>query len=334
MKKKKENLETVLWSDGDLSRNMKEEYLEEWAQAIRKYVKTGVRTQQIEQMLTIQKKLQEKYEQSDFLDNIFVNIEDEMSCNIEDELIEVRLLKNALGNKSSSILKNAISKVINVIMSITKKKMEDLLDGVEFLGRINMLCIVYEQEQRIRRQQEEFEQIMDRQEKILEAMTQSISQTHRTELKQLVTSLGSDEKGVERILQREPQLFNIRECQGKIKISLSPKGKKFNEYVLNRKEEYSYATMNQIVKKNCEVLINGMENSYKSGLIYNIQLQRIGVDEARSIQHKYVNAVQRVIEDKRESYYYDYEDKFVKSRGGDDYGEENRKYTYRISTSR
>ena len=334
MKKKKENLETVLWSDGDFSVNIREEYLEDCERAIRKYVKTGVRTQQIEQMVIFQKRLREKYEQNDYLEYLFRNIGEEVSNYMDDDLTDIPLEKNELGIKRSSVFKKVINRVIDFIMSSTKKRMDDLLDGVEFLGRINMLCMVYEQEQRIRKQQEEYEQIIERQEKILEAMTQSIGKTHRTELQQLVASLGSDEQGVERILQRESQLFNIREYQGKIKISLSPKGKKFNEYVLNRKEGYSYSTMNQIVKKNCELLINGMENSYKSGLIYNIELQRIGGDEARSIQNKYINAVQRVIDDKMDSYYYNYGEKYVKSGGGDEYGEENRMYTYRISTSK
>ena len=70
-------------------------------------------------------------------------------------------------------------------------------------------------------------------------------------------------------------MFNIRNKKNVVKVSLSPKGKKFNNYFLNSSRNISNETYNELLYKNCNMLIESLENSCERKVVYQIKLEGV-----------------------------------------------------------
>lgn len=287
------------------SNEEKEEYIEELATAVRKYVKTGTKTRQLEDLESIQKKFRKSYMEKQFLNAALNKIQaDSIQKLINDQYSEIEYLQeNNVDSKIEGYLKKIFKKFSSVFRENIIDKLSDILDEVVYFGHINMLFEIYEQEQKFRRKEIEYENLLDEYGDSLRKIVNIIGQSRRIDLDSLRQKFEQEIK-VEIIIIKEPQLFNIREQQGKIKVSLSPEGKKFNEYALDAKERYSYQMVKQISKKNCEAIIESMQKSCRCGWVYDIKLEKMEEWDARIIQKKYSDTMQDLLDERIDSYYY------------------------------
>lgn len=287
------------------SNEEKEEYIEELAAAIRKYVKTGTETKQLENLESLQKIFQKNYAEKQFLNETLKKMqEDTMQKLINDQCVKIEFCKKKDETfENSGFLKKTIKELWNFFVKNIENELLNIVDQVAYYGHINMLYEIYEQEQKVRRKETEYEKLLDEYGNSIKELINIIGSSQRISLK--ILKQKTDERiQVDHIIIKESQLFNKRKHQGEVKISLSPEGKRFNEYIINASKTYSYQAVKQISKKNCETIIESMAKSYKSGLVYDIKLEKIGEMDARIIQKKYSDTMQWMIDEKRDSYNY------------------------------
>ena len=89
------------------SNEEKEEYIEELATAVRKYVKTGTKTRQLEDLESIQKKFRKSYMEKQFLNAALNKIQaDSIQKLINDQYSEIEYLQeNNVDSKIEGYLK-------------------------------------------------------------------------------------------------------------------------------------------------------------------------------------------------------------------------------------
>ena len=94
-----------------------------------------------------------------------------------------------------------------------------------------MLYELYEQEERLRSEEEEYEKISEKFQKMAD-ITRSLSQERRMKIEQLQKQTDISEKELESLLNNI--LIYVKK-KDSIQISLSPAGKKYCDYIMNSK---------------------------------------------------------------------------------------------------
>lgn len=169
------------------SNEEKEEYIEELATAVRKYVKTGTKTRQLEDLESIQKKFRKSYMEKQFLNAALNKIQaDSIQKLINDQYSEIEYLQeNNVDSKIEGYLKKIFKKFSSVFRENIIDKLSDILDEVVYFGHINMLFEIYEQEQKFRRKEIEYENLLDEYGDSLRKMVNIIGQSRRIDLDSL-----------------------------------------------------------------------------------------------------------------------------------------------------
>jgi hypothetical protein len=277
----------------------RETYLKELGESVHRYLKTGVKNKQLDDLVFLEKKFQEKYEQRFDIKSIASKI----SENSKEIILEIGFAEHIAEKDSScdaskemdfSIKKKASDQIINVIDEVVNNNLQKILKDTAYLSHVNMLYEIYEQEERLRREEREFDRRSEKFPKMAD-VTKKLSERRRMELEELEQQVNMSQKELEDLLNGCSMYFNVRGRKENVQISLSTKGRKYNEYILNSQKIYSNDALNQLVYKNCNSLMESLEISYERGMQYELKLEGLNPDKERVIKHKYHRISQEFI---------------------------------------
>ena len=124
------------------------------------------------------------------------------------------------------------------------------------------------------------------------------------QIKQLQKQVNISENKLQSLLIKNKKYFNIREKTKTIQISLSPEGRKYCEYVMNSQQNYSKSTLDQLVYKNCDRMMEVIENACDKKLEFDLKLEEISPEKDRALQVKCHRVMQKIIVATEEFYQY------------------------------
>ena len=199
---------------------------------------------------------------------------------------------------SSDIIKEV---VIQSVYDNVIDKLKKIIKDTAYLSHVNMLYELYEQEERLRREEAEYEKIAEQFQKMAD-ITKSLIKERRMKIERLQQQVDISEKELDNLLDRYEKYFNIRKKKEGIQISLSPIGKKYYDYIMNSQQKYSRNTLEKLVYKNCDKLMESIENSYNRGLEFNLKLEELSPERDRAIQSKYHRLAKKFISEHEEIY--------------------------------
>lgn len=190
----------------------KEEFLKEAGRSLLKYIETGVENKQLEDMGKAHSYFAREYKKYFDMDTIIKSV-----------------VENAKKSASASCRQkeNFINDFCDMFLVNIKKDLTTIIKDVAYLSHANML---YEQEQKVKQKEKEYESIKKSDENIL-SIVQLLGEKKRMALNNLQKQLDMNKTDLTSVLIKNLALFNIREKSDKdINVSLSPKGKDFNKY--------------------------------------------------------------------------------------------------------
>lgn len=281
----------------------KEIYLKELGESVHSYIKTGVKNTQLDDLIELEEEFREKYEERFNVKEIAESISKlsaERMLQIEKTYWrEIEKKKQEIDiKKVSDDIKEV---VIEIVYDNVIDKLKKVIKDTAYLSHMNMLYELYEQEERLRREVAEYEKISKQFQKMAD-ITKRLSKERRMKIEQLQQQVDISEKELDNLLNRYEKYFNIREKKESVQISLSPTGKKYYDYIVNSQHKYSKNTLERLVYKNCNTLIESIENSYNRGLEFNLNLEELSPERDRAIQSKYHRLTKKFISENEEIY--------------------------------
>lgn len=302
--------------------------IRELEEAVHKYIKTGVKSKQLDKVLDIEVKFQKGYQECFNAEQIIHVITSET----KNEVLENVLSTFTLGE----VQEKSVSGEIDTIIDVMQKKMEQLLNcelnkmlsEIAYLSHINMLYEMYEKESKLRQEEQEYKEIMDQYES-MEEIVKQLRESRRMEVRKLQEAIKTPIQVVYATISKNPKYFNIKKRGDTYQISLSPTGRRISGHVIDSTVMYSQETLDHLVYKNCYGVIEGLEKTFsnKTGRILdgNISFEGVSPEKKRALQSKYHQLAQKVLEEDEEVYYV-----WNKLEGDDKYNEEN-KYKFKLS---
>lgn len=269
---------------------IRDDYLAEWGKAVQNYIKTGVRREQLEDLLDIkelfQKKYQERFEIKKMIEAAFQSSRDKIKDNnyLKDNI------KYGSENISQELMTQFEDIYLQALFATVEKTLfsnfDKALKDAAYLSHANMLYELYEQEERIRREEREFKEMSEKFQNLADIM-QQISKQRRMELRQIEQCLNLSEQELSELLQDCSEYFNIRQRKDHYIVSLSPEGKRFKDFIFGQKHNYSEETLNQLIYKNCINILEGVKKSYASRVRQDPKLDGMRPENERAVRHKY-----------------------------------------------
>lgn len=306
----------------------KQEYVNELGRSVHSFIRTGVRNSQLDELEEIEEKFHKKYEErfdiGQVIDLIKKSSQEKMK---KRENIDCR--KKQEDRKSELIhLQHQISfqVVMESVTEVLEHSLEKLVKDAAYLSHVNMLYELYEQEEKLRREEREFENMSAKYQKLAD-ISKKLSEKRRMELKELENQVEISEQELGNMFSRCEGYFNVRPNKDKCMISLTPTGKRFREYIVKTEKKYDDTVWNQLIYKNCNNIIDGFKKSYRSGTKYKVHLDGFSNDYQRAVRHNYYEALKDMI-DADYAVLYDMDDIAANvRRSGEVYG----RYEFRIS---
>lgn len=278
-KRKVKNVKTVrniLSTSTRADEDKKEEYLEVLCKAMHIYIRTGVMQDQLEDFLSRQGEFNEKYRKLfDSVRDIDAAIEE----NINSAILSVRESKDRFSDDPGRSIQN---RILHILMD------------VEYMSHVNMLYKLCEWEQDLNRKYKQYRNLAKTY-PVLPEITGMLEKNKRMGLSELAQQLETDEDEINRILFWNSPMFNIRNRKNSVTVSLSYKGKKFNSYFAVYGRSIPYEVYCEQLYKNCNALMESLENSCKKGFVHKIKLEGMEPGDRRAIEHKYYRTAKNVI---------------------------------------
>ena len=304
----KNEWQKISYIKDDYDDSEKEIYLKELGESVHSYIKTGVKNTQLDDLIELEEKFRKRYEERFNVQEIAEMISQssvERMLQIEKtyfQMIEEKNDETMYEKKKQEIdMKNVSEYITKVVIEVAYDKLQKVIKDTAYLSHINMLYKLYEQEERLRREEAEYERISEKFQKMAD-ITKSLSKERRMELEQLQKQTDISEKELDSLLNQYGKYFNIREKKENIQISLSPKGKKYYDFIMNSQQKYSKDTLERLLSKNCNSLMESLENSYDRGLEFELKLEEISPEKDRAIQSKYRRLMKKFISENEEVY--------------------------------
>lgn len=265
-----------------------EEFLKEAGKSLLRYIETGVENKQLEDMGKAHSYFAREYKKYFDMDSIIKSV-----------------VENAKKSASASCSQkeNFINDFCDMFLVSIKENFTTIIKDVAYLSHANMLYELYEQEQKVKQKEKEYESIKKNDEKVL-GVVQLLDEKKRMTLNDLQKQLGVNKTDLMSVLNKNLALFNIREKSDKtINVSLSPKGKEFNKHVFFFNNSVSRSTLNKLLYKNCNMLVESFEATYEKKMIYKIKLEGLDHQSCRSIEYKYYRTASKIVDEQENRYY-------------------------------
>lgn len=271
----------------------KEDFLREFGESLRNFIKTGVESKQLEKLVAVEEKFQETCEKRFQLKEIILQVS-KTSAKKVFELMEKQNLSSKNLNLSSldekemlTCIFQEISEKISIeLINLFENSLFSLIKDMSYLSHVNMLYELYKKEAKIRREEKEFAKISEDCDKITE-IVQEINRERRLTLEELEKKMDLNKLEMERILVSHKKYFNVYEKPRGIQVSLSPTGKKFCNYRKNVLQSYSNEAVEQLIYKNCDNLIEAVENYCEGGFASYVKFDNLSPEMERTLQNRY-----------------------------------------------
>lgn len=280
--------------------NEKEEYLQELGKAVHHFVRTGHRTKQLEEFVKQEEKFRERYQK-------YFNIDFLIGSDLEERyLIEIDIQDQETANRRNLEFFTKTEKCIRendakeIRRELTEKINARFQDTV-YLSHINMLYELYEREEKLRREEKEYEKISEQFQSMAKA-AQILSQKKRMELEELQIEEDISRQEMEKMLSGCNKYFNVRPKKQGVEISLSPAGRKYYHYMENSSPAYSKEAYNELLRKNTDNVISALEKSYDRGIAVELSLEEILPETERMIRHRYHKLTKRFMAEGSDDY--------------------------------
>lgn len=280
----------------------KEMYLKELADAVHKYINSGIKTEQLDQLLLLENEFKEKYKKRFGIDKIL----NSLIIDEKGEFIKKIREINKVDEKSYAIKMNWNDKNDQILCLIVEKvnsKLDEVIKDTAYLSHINMLYELYERQEKLEKEKKEFEKLSKKYEDMAR-VTKALSEQKRMEMEEIEKVAHISRENLGNIFAACDNYFNFREKEQSVQVSLSPKGKKFQEYTLDNEDSYTSAYVNHLVYKNCSNILEAIENSKDYGMIYNLKLEGLTPEKERIIRQKYYQAIKNDTEMIDMDYFY------------------------------
>lgn len=274
----------------------RENFMDEISEAIRNYIQTGVESKQLVEFIKLENTFYNEY--SRLIDYaIFTKDMIELSAEQIADLsnhtfLEIENIKNQ---------DHILEKIINRVLEYTGEKLQHAIANVAYMSNINTLYEIYEKENSIRKEQKQFQEKLNKTMHSYE-ITIELSKNRRMELREIQKKMGIPKKELEDEINASKEFFNIRNRDNITLISLTPKGKRFKDYISYQKSSNFTKETNQLVYNNCCAIIEAIENAYEMDVDSDVDLNGIPSEEERAIKRKLHGIVEKVMSDQQSIY--------------------------------
>lgn len=303
----KAELRKDFWNLADESE--KEKYIYESASALFGYIRTGSKNIWLEEMASLESEFNERYKARISEETIRAQISDFINDSCQDyikkfNMSEITTEKDCEETRLTEIIKQMFEEAYTMTKELLSGSITKLIRDTAYLSHMNMLYELYEKQEKLRREEKEYGD-MSKRFKEMAKIAEMLSKEKRMELIQLRKKMNLTEKQMDALLTECNKFFNIRKKQQGVQVSLTADGRKFLEYCLNSEGGISNEKMNRLIYKNCDKLINAIENSCSRGVKYDLQLDGLNMDKEAAIKFKYNRLVDDLLDYKwTDSYYY------------------------------
>lgn len=127
-------------------------------------------------------------------------------------------------------LEETFQKKYNEQFNLSNQQLEKTLRDAAYLSHINMLYELYEQEEVLRKEENEYEQQLEKFEKMPNVL-RTLYEKKRVEINILQKQANVSQSELMCLLARNKKYFNICPKAKEVQISLSAKGKKYYNYL-------------------------------------------------------------------------------------------------------
>lgn len=296
----------------------KDRYINELGESVHNYIRTGVKNSQLDELIELEEKFHKKYEERFELEKIVKAIKEASQEKIKESNHLDGRGEQDIGQDDliwqNGLCQNFFENIFSSVAEVLRCKWEKVLKDAAYLSHVNMLYELYEQEEKLRREEQEFEEMSAKYQKLAD-ISKKLGEKRRMELKELERRLEISEQELGYVIHRCEGYFNVRHAKDHYIISLSTIGRRYVEYISNNEKKYDKAVWDQLVYKNCNNIIDGFKKSYNSGIKCELRLDGISSEHKRVVRHNYFEALKDILD--TEDIVYDMNDinEIAKRRG-------------------
>lgn len=297
----------------------------ELEEAVHKYIKTGVKSKQLDKVVDIEVKFQKGYKGCFNVERLMQTITSESKKEV---LKNAQLTAVSERKSATRELDSIIDVVLEKVEPLLNYELDKMLNEVAYLSHINMLYEMYEKESKLRQEEQEYRKMVAQYES-MEKIVKQLRESRRMEVRKLQEAVKAPTQVVYAAISENPKYFNIKERGDTYQISLSPAGRRISGHAIDATIMYSQETLDHLIYKNCYSAMEGLEKTFsnKTGRVVegNIKFEGVSSEKKRALQSKYHQVTRKVLEEDEEAYLM-----WNKLEGDDDYNEEN-KYKFKLS---
>lgn len=297
----------------------------ELEEAVHKYIKTGVKSKQLDKVVDIEVKFQKGYKGCFNVERLMQTITSESKKEV---LKNAQLTAVSERKSATRELDSIIDVVLEKVEPLLNYELDKMLNEVAYLSHINMLYEMYEKESKLRQEEQEYRKMVAQYES-MEKIVKQLRESRRMEVRKLQEAVKAPAQVVYAAISENPKYFNIKERGDTYQISLSPAGRRISGHAIDATIMYSQETLDHLIYKNCYSAMEGLEKTFsnKTGRVVegNIKFEGVSPEKKRALQSKYHQVTRKVLEEDEEAYLM-----WNKLEGDDDYNEEN-KYKFKLS---
>lgn len=308
-------------------------FIREIEDAVCKYIKTGVKSKQLDQLIDLSMNFHKRYKKCFNTEHLVQHIISENKMEVKKEVLnntEVITLLLSDAEKSTE-RKMELDIVLDMLLKklgpLLSHELDEMLSQVAWLSHINMLYRIYEKENKLRKEVDEYQKMTAQYESV-EKIIKKLRSSKRMEIKTLQVAVEVPKEEICMCISENPKYFNVKKQRDTYQVSLSSIGRRISRYAIDAQVMYSQETIDGFVYKNSYSVMEGLEKIFtnKVGRVVEgtIKFEGVSPEKRRALQSKYYQIVTKVIEEEEEYYNNRWE-----KLEGDDYGERS-KYKLRL----
>ena len=185
----------------------KEVYLKELGDSLHNYIRTGVKNEQLDDLVELEEVFQERYEERFDIQKITEMISQSSKrkvTEIEKRYIqEIKEIDNKTKEKNifKCSIEQASAQIISTVIDILCDKLQNVVRDAAYLSHVNMLYELYEREERLRREEQEYEKISEEYQKMAN-IASNLSKRRRMEIEQLEKQVNMSQEELEYLLNQ------------------------------------------------------------------------------------------------------------------------------------
>ncbi|MBO5239626.1 MAG: hypothetical protein J6B50_12755 [Lachnospiraceae bacterium] len=283
----------------------KELLLNEMEISVQRYIKTGVKNQQLEELLDLEEEFQTQFTHRFYAGDIAKRISESSKQRFLEQHYLLEICKDSGGQptekNNAQLIKKNCDKIFDVLEKNLEEYLSEVLKDAAYLSHMNQLYELYEREKQLRQQEKEFEKVHEKFKELSE-ITKLLSKQKRMEIEEIEKEINVSQERFILVMNQCDKYFNVKEQGKKLKVSLSPYGRKYNDFIENDSRKFSVESLNQLVFKNCNNIMNSLKKSLNLGYAVELKLDGVLPRHERVIKNRYYDAFYTIMEDSEDGY--------------------------------